>query len=83
MGVIPVLPFIQEPAIRPNLGGPQHLLAGSQNDAHRFVVDHQRKARHWRTVTGCMSLRCNAITLPDSLAYNVPSYNELRFSTES
>src|SRR5216117_4175276 len=44
--MIAVFTLIQEPAVRPNLGGPQHLPAGSQNDAHRFVVDHQRKARH-------------------------------------
>ena len=42
MRVIAIFSFIQEPAIRPNLGGSQDLLAGAQDDAHRFVIEYQR-----------------------------------------
>jgi hypothetical protein len=40
MCVIAIFPFIQEPAIGPNLGGPQNLLAGPQDNAHRFIVEY-------------------------------------------
>jgi hypothetical protein len=40
MRVIAVFSFIQEPAVRPNLGWPQDLPAGPQDDAHRFVVEY-------------------------------------------
>lgn len=48
MRVIAVFPFIEEPAVRPDLGGPQDLPAGAQDDSHRFVVEYQRKACHAR-----------------------------------
>jgi hypothetical protein len=46
MRVIAVFPFIQEPAVRPNLGGPQNLPAGAQDNPHRLVIEYQRKACH-------------------------------------
>jgi hypothetical protein len=46
MRVIAIFPFIQEPAIGPNLGGPQNQLTGPQDDAHRFVVEYEREACH-------------------------------------
>jgi hypothetical protein len=46
MRVIAIFPFIQKPAIRPNFGWPENLTPGPQNDAHRFVVENQRKGSH-------------------------------------
>ncbi len=46
MCVIAVLSLVQEPAVRPNLGRPEHLLPGAQDDAHRFVVENEREACH-------------------------------------
>jgi len=46
MGMIAILAFIEEPAVCPDLGGPQNLLAGSQNNPHRFVVEYERKGCH-------------------------------------
>lgn len=40
MRVVAILPLIGEPAIRPNLGWPQNLPAGPQDNAHRLVVEH-------------------------------------------
>ncbi len=40
MRMVAILAFIQEPAIRPNLGRPEHLLTRPQDDAHRFVIEH-------------------------------------------
>jgi len=48
MRVVAILAFIEEPAVCPDLGGPQDLLAGPQNDPHRFVVDYEWKGRHTR-----------------------------------
>jgi len=48
MCVIAVFPFIEEPAVRPDLGGPQDLSAGPKDDAHRFIVEYHRKAGHTR-----------------------------------
>ena len=48
MRMIAIFPCIQEPAIRPDPGGSQDLLAGSQDDPHRFVVEYHRKACHAR-----------------------------------
>jgi len=49
MRVIAVFSFVQEPAVRPNLGWPEHLLAGPQYDAHRLVVEDEREACHGKT----------------------------------
>jgi hypothetical protein len=38
--VVPVLPFIGEPAIRPNLCGPKDLLTGAQDNSQRLVVEY-------------------------------------------
>jgi len=38
--VVAVFPLVREPAIGPDLGGAQNLLARAQNDAHRFVVEY-------------------------------------------
>ncbi|MGE5834710.1 MAG: hypothetical protein ACM4AI_09545 [Acidobacteriota bacterium] len=46
MGVIAVLTLVGKPAIRPNLGGLQNLLAGPQDNAHRFIVEYEREACH-------------------------------------
>lgn len=46
MRVIAVLTLIQEPAVRPNLGRPEHLLPGAEDDAERFVVENEREACH-------------------------------------
>jgi hypothetical protein len=40
MRVIAVFPFIEKPAVRPNLGGPKDLPAGAQDYSHRFVVEY-------------------------------------------
>lgn len=40
MGVIAIFPFIQEPAVRPDLGWTQDLPAGAQDDPHRLVVEY-------------------------------------------
>lgn len=40
--VIAVFPLVEEPAIRPDLGGAEDLRAGPQNDADRFVVEYER-----------------------------------------
>lgn len=40
MRVIAVFTFIGEPAIRPDFGGPEDLLAGAKDDSHRFVVEY-------------------------------------------
>src|SRR6266436_2877429 len=48
MRVIAIFPFIEEPAVRPDLGGPQDLPAGPQDDAHWLVVEDHRKACHAR-----------------------------------
>jgi hypothetical protein len=49
VGMIAVFPFIEEPAIGPNLGGSQDLLPSPQDDAHRLVVEYHREACHART----------------------------------
>ena len=46
MGMVAILAFIEEPAVCPDLGGPKNLLAGSQNNPHRFVVECKRKGCH-------------------------------------
>jgi hypothetical protein len=46
MGVIAVFALVGKPAIRPNLGGLQNLLAGPQDNSHRFIVEYERKACH-------------------------------------
>ena len=38
--VVAVLSFIGEPAIRPNLRGPQNLLTGPQDDPEGLVVEN-------------------------------------------
>src|SRR5207302_9531285 len=48
MRVIGVFPCSEEPAVRPNLGGPQDLPAGPQDDAHRLIGEYHRKAGHTR-----------------------------------
>ena len=48
MRVIAIFPFIEEPAVRPDLGGPQDLPAGPQDDTHWLVVEDHRKACHAR-----------------------------------
>jgi hypothetical protein len=39
MGMVSVLAFIGKPAIRPDLGGPQNLLPGAEDYAHRLNVE--------------------------------------------
>lgn len=46
MRVIAIFSFIQEPAIRPDLGRPEDLPPGPQDDPHRFVVEYKWKAGH-------------------------------------
>src|SRR5258706_563449 len=46
MGMVAILAFIEEPAVCPDLGGPQNLLAGAQNNPHRFIVECERKGCH-------------------------------------
>ena len=46
MGMVAILAFIEEPAVCPDLGGPQNLLAGPQNNPHRFIVEYERKGCH-------------------------------------
>ena len=46
MGMVAILAFIEEPAVCPDLGRPQNLLAGPQNDPHRFIVEYERKGCH-------------------------------------
>lgn len=46
MRMVAILAFIQEPAVRPDLGGPENLTARAQDDPHRFVVEDERKACH-------------------------------------
>src|SRR3989442_7435679 len=70
--VIAILPFIEEPAVGPNLGGSQHLLAGPQDDAHRLVVEYHRETCH-------RSLRCRAKPLPRRPSARCPDINVLRF----
>ena len=48
MRMIAVLSLIEEPAVRPNLGGSQDLLSGPQDDAHRLIGEYHRKGRHAR-----------------------------------
>jgi len=48
MRMVAIFAFIQEPAIRPDLGGPEYLTSGAQDDPHRFVVEDERKACHAR-----------------------------------
>jgi len=38
--VVAVLPFIGEPAIRPNLRGPQNLLTSAQDDSQGLIVEN-------------------------------------------
>ena len=46
MRVIAVFSLVGEPAVRPDLGRPENLAPSPQDDAHRFVVEYERKARH-------------------------------------
>ena len=46
--ILPVT--IRAPNVRPDLGGPQHLLAGAQNDSQGFVVEYERQAGHENVV---------------------------------
>ena len=46
MRVVAIFSFIQEPAVRPDLGGPQDLLAGPQDNPHRLVVEDQWQGCH-------------------------------------
>ena len=48
MRVIAIFAFIEKPAVRPDPGGPQDLLAGPEDDPHRLVVEYHRKACHAR-----------------------------------
>ncbi len=72
MSMIAILAFIEEPAVCPDLGGPQNLLAGPQNDPHRFVVEYERKACHalraWQN-------SCRHIIM---LCTDMPTYYSLR-----
>ena len=46
VGVVAILAFIREPAVRPDLGGAQHLRAGAQDDAHGLIVENEWETGH-------------------------------------
>ncbi len=64
MRMVAILTFIEEPAVCPNLGGLQNLLAGPQNNPHRFVVEYERKGSHahGRGKTLAATSRCYVAT---------------------
>jgi hypothetical protein len=64
MDVISRIGVIIAPAIGPYPGRPQFALAGSEDDAERFVVEYQGQTRHASTVVGCASLTVKAIAGP-------------------
>lgn len=66
VGVIPILPLIEEPAVGPDLGGPQNLLAGTQNNPHRFIVEYERKGCHAHEArqNSCRALSCRRADVP-------------------
>ena len=46
VGMVPILAFIREPAVRPDLGGAQNLRAGAEDDAHGLIVENEWEAGH-------------------------------------
>ena len=71
MRVIAVLPFVREPAIGPDLGRAQHLLAGAQDDADRFVVEDEREAGHATLPVQGTCQRCLRTTYRRTTCYGL------------
>ena len=68
VGVIAVFSLVRKPAIRPNLRGPEQLLAGPQDDAHRFVVEDEGETGHACCVGKPLA---NPPASQDAVAYTV------------
>jgi hypothetical protein len=49
VGMVPILAFIREPAVGPDLGGAQRLRASAEDDPHGLIVENKREAGHART----------------------------------
>src|SRR5213593_4065769 len=70
--------FVCEPAVRPDLGGAQHLPTRAHDNTDRLVVVQNKwQAGHQEPLPVIGRYVVSATTLPGAPSYNVASYNEL------